>query len=68
MRDNGIEDQILMQKLKKIQEECALCRRYRRKKIEVGPQITKERTVTEIKKLKEGIKIRKSIMEVMDEF
>ena len=36
--------------------------------IKVGPLITEERSVTEIKKLKEGIEIRKSIMEAMDEF
>ena len=57
-----------MQKLTKIQEECALCRRYRRKKIKVRLLINEERSVTEIKKLKEGIEIRKSIMDVMDEF
>ena len=58
----------MIQKLKKIQEECALCIRYRRKMIKVGTPITEEISATEIKKLKEKIEIRKSIMEVMDEF
>lgn len=68
VKDVGIEDQILIHRLKKIQEERPLCRRYRRKMIKVGPLITEERSVTEIKKKKVKIKIRKSIMEVMDEF
>ena len=57
-----------MEKLRKIQEECALCTRYRRKKIKVGPLISEERSVTEIKKLKERINIQRSIIDMMNEF
>ena len=55
MKDNGIEDQILMKKLKKTQEECVLCRGYRRKEIRIGLSISEKRKATKIKKLKGGI-------------
>ena len=48
VKDNEIGDQILRWKLKKIQEECTGCRRYRKEEL----SISEERNVIKITKMK----------------
>ena len=59
MKDSGIENQILMQRLKRVQEECVLCKKYRRKKLKSGTYLLNERNINEIKR---------NIIYIMNEF
>ena len=62
------EDQILMWKLKKAQEEWVLCGGYRRKERRIELPSSEKSNTMKIKKLKGGIKINRSLIEIVMEF
>ena len=48
MKDSGLEDHNLTQKLKKIQGECNVCKKYRKKESKPKTSVPKARNVNEV--------------------
>lgn len=64
VKDNGIENQILKWKLKKIKEKCIWCRRYRKEEL----SISEERNVMKITKSKGELNSSRDLIGTVTEF
>ena len=48
--DSGIENQIMMQKMTRVQVECGVCKKYIKEDLKLRTSLPKERSIKEIKR------------------